>query len=195
MKNTLMTILVILFCTSILSARKSIGVKVGMNVSNVTFSGDTAKTYARLGMHAGIYNQIRISRYLILQSELLHSQKGYKDNESISQFMESKTEIDYLELPILLKYDAVTGDFRIQPFIESSLGYAIRARNIAGGESEDIMENIAKTDWGLGLGMDFTYRSRFLGGIRYVKGLSDIGLGDDKPTNTCWMLSLGYVFE
>jgi hypothetical protein len=134
---------------------------------------------------------------------VLYSQKGSKFE--VEGFAEGAVEVDYLEVPILLRvgqWNASGTTFNA--FVGPSLGFRVRAKARAesGGESEsvDISEEIEGFDFGLvfGAGVEF---GRFTLDGRYTWGLSNINerLDDDefdtaKVTNRVISIMAGVRF-
>ena len=160
MKQVFLIILITLVCISTVAAKERFGVRGGLNFADIIQSDDNASTVSLPGMHAGMFYQIPLPSNLMLQNELIYSQKGYKFKSSFGDLI---IEIDYLEIPVLLKYDVIMGDFHIQPLIGPYPGFAIRAKNTFGLYNQDIMGNILRTDIGLALGCDFSIMIVFLG--------------------------------
>ncbi|MBP7205996.1 MAG: PorT family protein [Candidatus Cloacimonetes bacterium] len=181
------------------------GLRAGLNLMNREFSGDSNLTTGdRTGFHAGLVMQFRTDANVILQPELLYTQKGYTYDGIV---IDHQYNFDYVELPIAIKYDINIKGFHLQPYVAPQVGYAISAQDIQDNivdilDAEvDLIDNINKINYGVDLGLDLMVLDGLLLGARYQLGLSDIDppviipvKDDDIYTHKGWMFSLGFMF-
>ena len=110
-KKVLITILFIAIINS-LSAQLAIGPKIGLNISKEV-SGvepiDESVNFKK-GLNIGVFGKYKFNGKLGIQTELLYSQQGLRNNVSVSD-VEGMIIADnynilshYLNVPVLLKY-------------------------------------------------------------------------------------------
>ena len=124
-KLILITILLCL-ATSITSLEiSSKGFKLGINFAKSTgeFIDDTKY---KTGFIGGVFVTSRISDYIFIQPELLFSMKGYKIK---TDAVDLKATFSYIELPILIKYELLLGQFpKTELFFGPAFSLKIDAR-------------------------------------------------------------------
>lgn len=77
------------------------GFFAGLSASQL--DGDRSSGYHKAGLAFGIYTNAKLNKYIDAQMELKYIQKGSKwDSEDQTVFYQSK--LNYIELPIFLKY-------------------------------------------------------------------------------------------
>ena len=175
------------------------GLRLGMNASHVSsdspmLDGNGAKTGLNLGFVAG--TQLTYRAPIFLESGLYYSQKGGKSRSGQDKFT---YDLNYLEVPLLIKYKHFVGNqTSIQPYAG---GY------LALGTDGSIKNYGSRTAFS---SYDDGYFNRFDGGIKlgcgvgfnmlyvdasYDIGLSNIGQDDFNDThNGCFTINIGVNF-
>ena len=161
----------------------SYGVKGGINFASVSFDpSEDINTGTRIGIAAGGFVALPLGSRLTIQPEGLFSQKGEKaDLDGVV----AKLELDYIEVPVLVKYAITQGASRsFHVFGGPSMAFKVRSRATAsfGGTTvETGEENIKDTDFGVvfGAGMDF---GKWSVDGRYTMGLADINNDESDDT-------------
>lgn len=161
----------------------SYGVKGGINFASLSFDpSEDINTGTRIGIAAGGFVALPLGSRLTIQPEGLFSQKGEKaDLDGVV----AKLELDYIEVPVLLKYAITQGASRsFHVFGGPSMAFKVRSRATAsfGGTTvETGEENIKDTDFGVvfGAGMDF---GKWSVDGRYTMGLADINNDESDDT-------------
>ncbi len=78
MKKILVVMLLAVLGLSLAYANEAFGLRAGLNLTNRTYSGSNdIDTDNRIGFHAGVVAQYPIGKYLVLQPELMYTQKGW----------------------------------------------------------------------------------------------------------------------
>jgi len=182
MKKILIISLIMLLSVSV--AYSQFGIKGGINLADVRGSDvvtDNLKT--RLGLVGGISYRINLIAGLSLQPEVLYVQKGVVYESS---GYKSTTKGDYLDIPLLLKFNLPIPQF--SPFIEAGASYGIllsaKEKNEGGGQSNevDIKNTVTKNDLSfiVGVGFDITILEI---NARFVFGMNRLGKDNpDTPT-------------
>lgn len=176
----------LLFLVSIFStlsfAQMQLGVKAGLNLANLS-GDDISDTDSRTGFAGGLFFMYQFSDMFAIQPEAYYTMKGATDKGTIEGYSyEAEMKLDYIEVPLLLKFLIPLKGSSIKPaiFAGPSIGFNMSAKTKveAGGQSfEQDMEDVASTDFGLvfGGGIGFPVGSGELGvDIRYILGLSTI---------------------
>src|SRR5690554_2275250 len=154
------------------------GPKAGVNLANLSGMDDTDM---KIGFHVGAVAEIKFNDKFSLQPELLYSAQGTKIDMSMDIPMigklefESKTNLDYINIPIMAKYYFVEG-FSVE--VGPQVSFLIKAEEKAksDGESEtlDIKDGLNSIDFGLGFGLAYDLPQGLFINARYNLGLTDI---------------------
>ena len=175
------------------------GLRLGAAFSTVNsddryLDGGTAKTGLNVGIAAGY--QIVPSSPLYFESGLYYTEKGGKGNYEGKKFTYN---LNYLEVPLLLKYAAPFADRgTIQPYVGGYLACGV------GGKVKDYGNRQAFSSF------DNDYFKRFDGGLRigcgvqydivYAEAAYEFGLANicddafDTSHNRCFYLNCGVNF-
>lgn len=161
------------------SGNPEFGIKGGINSSNL-YSSDADDENMLVGFNAGVYAKLPITDNIAFQPELLYTTKGSKvEYNSALINQTAKIRLDYIELPLLFKFN-LTENFNLQAGGYAS--YLVNSKVKAEGAVDferDVTDNLQKFDAGLaaGVGVDFNPVSV---GLRYNYGLTAIGK-ENKP--------------
>ena len=161
----------------------NIGFKGGINVSNFNTSG-----YEKIpGFHIGLFTELLIKDRYSLQPELLYSTQG---SSKMTMGKEAVTNLNYVDLPIMIKY-RVLDNFNIE--IGPEFGFLISEKTHVDGKEIDTNDNFEDLDFGLNIGIAYSFESIFDLGVRYNYGFSEINAVkiDDKIKNEVIQLSFG----
>jgi hypothetical protein len=167
MKQTnkvLLSVMFVLFSTTMLNAQISLGPKAGINISNLSgLSLGEVKAKSLVGFHIGGYVAFRLGG-IAIQPELLYSTQGAKIEQAGNS---ENLKLNYFNVPVMLKLITHSG-----LYIET--GPQLGFRTGAKFGNEDIKESVKSSDfsWDAGLG----YQKNGLGlGARYCIGISKLG--------------------
>lgn len=200
MKKTLIILLLAVLGLSLAYANEAFGVRAGVNLTNRSYSGDNdVNTDDRLGFHLGMLAQYPVGKYIILQPELMYTQKGYNwlIEVPILDDITYQIRTDYVELPILLKLNLDLGSLAIQPFVAPQISYGVIAERQINDNVEKIMDEINPLQYGGQIGLDLQINDDLLVGGRYQMDLSDIwddNNDDVSYTHNGIVFSIGYLF-
>lgn len=163
------------------SAQIVIGIKGGANFAKLPLQTklDQDKLKFKPGFHAGLYGMFALGYGdFIIQPELLFSQKGTRNYRVI--FTDGlpgayDIRLNYFSMPIMFGYYPI-GDFRIEA--GPQFGYLLGAKyQYEDQESTKLdlkQENLQRWDWGLAMGLVYDWPGPGTGGLRYVRGISDV---------------------
>ncbi len=193
MKRIVILLLVLLFGTSLISAEDlHAGVSIGGNLAFLSTEGTydilLADRSARLGLIAGVYgsydfHSIEDKLELSIQPGIFYAMKGFRVDDL-------QVNLDYLELPVLIKARLPLNDFEPYLLLGPSFGINVVRKSEIGGftVSSDTMKN----DFGLivGAGIDFEQDLSF--DIRANFGLVNIIESDTRNQNHSVAFMLSY---
>jgi outer membrane immunogenic protein len=177
-------------------SKMGLGIKGGLNVNLHGFMFSEERSLVAL--HGGIYINYPISKFLLIQSEILLSQKGEKWDEDI---MKGKYLLTYIDLPLLMRFHPTPNNAFFNIHAGPQFSYLIRALRVYENEleddkgKEDIKERYKDFDIGLAIGFEFNFSFHVNFTLRYVHGLSLVSdfYGYDYK-NYVLQLSAGYRF-
>ena len=197
--NSILLCLALGGATPAMAQEAAVGVKAGINSANVKFEGDSANVSfdRRTGFVGGLFVVVPAKGRVALQAEALFSQKGAKINESGAT---GKVELDYLDIPLLLRVSSPAAPVSFHVFAGPSFGVRLRAHSTGTFEGqtsdEDISDQVKRGDVGLvaGAGLDF---GRLTIDGRETWGMSDINKENDpelKIKNRVFSVMVGVRF-
>lgn len=191
------------------------GIKAGANYSTVTSEIDPDYIF---GFHAGLVAEYELTPKFALQPELLYSLEGAKAEMDFREgeffiSMEEKIKLGYINLPVMLKYNATRAlslqagpqiGFLVSAESEYEIASNFDEFDMNESGTEDIKDDLKKISFGLNFGLGYDLSSRLFVQARYHLGLSDISDYDEQDDefevnfeeikNQSFQLSLGYKF-
>lgn len=191
-------VILILAATTVVKAQVNLGVKGGINMSNI-YGEDVTDTNVKFGFNVGILADYEFSYNSAIQSGLFLTTKGYKldDDED-----EIKVNSMYLQLPVHYAYKLdVTPGTRIVLHGGPYLAYGIGGKITDGEEADTFGDDgiFKRFDAGLGIGVGAEFGPILLD-LGWDFGLADI-YNDDffegetgSVKNMNAYLSVGYRF-
>jgi hypothetical protein len=214
------TSLLLSFCISSTFAQQrfSAGPRIGLNLS--TLRGDVTNYKLTPGLTAGAFLMYSSLNHFGISADVLYSQRGgkYVATDAGTIPIEFKQQINYLEIPIALRYFlTLDGNFRPNIFFGPSLAIPLSARRVnqkynnVAQPNVDNSSTFKRADLGLLAGFQLNWpgfgeRQRFLIDARYTFGLADITVpptpntivpganGAQNIYNSTITVTLGYGF-
>ena len=161
------------------------GLEAGANFSN--FLGNDASSPGalngyKLGFVGGAFLSLNIGNVIAIRPEILYEQKGVQYTGT-----SSTTELDYVEVPILLKLSL--GLPLVNPAIILGPSFAWNTVAQSGGND---LSGVNTSDVGLVGGLEFDISKFFISG-RYELGLDNVTTGKNIQNGTITVL-MGYSF-
>jgi len=185
----ILAVVLVLMVLSSVSLKAEGGIKAGIELSKIAklseIPGETFKTL--LGFRGGLFYNFEITKGFLFQPEVYFVQKGMKyDIDATSAVY--KTKLNYVEIPLLLKYQLAQGEFVPSIFVGPYGAFRISAKSVDNtGTSTDIKNDIKSFDYGLTGGFEFAYKmgetSKLLLDLRYNFGLGKVS-SSTTTTNT-----------
>jgi Outer membrane protein beta-barrel domain len=158
------------------------GAKAGVTFGTLSFDPDDgADVGYRVGLAAGGFVALPVGSRLTIQPEGLFNQKGSKTDD---EGLETTIKLDYIEVPVLVKYALTHGGQRsIFVFGGPSAAFKVRSRATASfGDTTidlDEDENIEDFEFGIVAGGGIDFGKWSIDG-RYAFGLSDLNRDDSE---------------
>ena len=188
---------------------QTFGIRAGINSANQSIKYDEEPEDALdlksvLKFHVGVIAELPIAGDLSLETGLIYHGTGSKIDESFLGFnIKSQTNINYIQLPISLKYRADLGSVSIfahaGPYVAFALNGNVTAEVLGNEESEDIEFGDGdletnRLDYGLNVGAGVGFGPIDLG-LNYGLGLANLSNSDDGSlTNRILSVSVTYRF-
>ncbi len=190
----------LLFCSSLtllanddFSNSMTFAVKAGAGISTCIFDPtEELELDPILAYKVGASLTYLFSSEFAIQPELLFATKGVKlINMREGVFM----NLNYLEIPILLKYVFDQNSVYIGPYIGVNLSANLKEKRT--GISIDIDDDISTIDFGVSAGYERFFTKNIAADIRINYGLTNINKVDSDEgtiTNLTLLLGIGYYF-
>ena len=188
----------LLLCAAAAQAQPvSGGVRVGLNVANLSFSSETEVTDSKTltGLVAGAFATVSLNDVVAFQPEVLFSQQGTK----LTDGSQSATiNLDYIQVPLLGRFRLTKGS-PVAVLVGPTLGFRTRAKIDTPGapdEFSDAFEDqIKQFDAGLVTGIGAEVGRLVIDG-RYTWGLMNIAKDSDPGTakNRVFSATVGLRF-
>lgn len=175
------------------------GLRLGLNASHVSseslqLDGSSVKTGLNIGFAAG--TQLTYRAPLFLESGLYYTQKGGKSGSGGEKF---SYDLNYLEIPLLIKYKHFVGNqTSIQPYVGAFLAVGTdgNIKDYGHRDAFSSYENgyFKRFDSGIKLGCGVGFNMLYLD-ASYDIGLANIGQDAFDDTHTgCFTLNVGVNF-
>ena len=179
------------------SHSQTFGIKGGLNIANLTYSGDgtTASVKSIMGIQVGPVADFKLQENLSFNTGLLFSIKGAK-TEGTDGLTET---LDYLVVPLNLAYKfPINNDAKF--FLQAGpyIGYALSGKDKYSDGTDDIKfgekGGMKRGDFGIGFGAGLEFGA-IVASLNYELGLSNM-LDDAtyKQKNKVIQISVAYMF-
>lgn len=190
-----------LFVTTTFS-QTSIGLRAGMNLANVNYSGEGSdfSTYGGASqLMAGIVIENQLSYNFAIQPEFLYMKKGFKATSNVLS-IETTTSFTFIEVPLLVKSGWRNERIKIEGLIGPSFGYMLGGKIKTETEEIDVVyDNINRLEIGLHFGAAFHLYNDFGAAFidtRYVTGLSNLSKIEGQTVKSKGInLSIGFLYR
>ncbi len=187
-----------------LQAQTTLGVKGGINISNVSTNITDIEDLAdsKTGFVGGGFASFGLGSVFAIQPELLYSQKGFKASED---GVDAQLGTNYIEIPVLLKAQLKLALVRpaiyVGPVVSFETGCSVSVLEVSVDcNDDDGFVDRKKTDWGAVFGANLDF---LLGPIvllvdaRYQTGLTnlaDVPDVNEEVKNRVWQIMAGVGF-
>ncbi|WJS94052.1 PorT family protein [Flavobacterium johnsoniae] len=215
MKKSKLIICALLMCAGAMAQTEKVklGVKAGLNISSLTFDENELKSSDKTGFTAGLMAEIPLAKSFSVQPELLFSQQGmklsYSDPEVQNSHYKSTIALNYLNIPIMLKYYVAKG-FSLQA--GPQVGILLKANNkyqdnFLGYDNHDkidLKDYSNGVDASVNFGLGYQFQNKFYADVRYNMSYNDVFKDATSNTNyiiksdmknRIFQVTVGYFFK
>jgi hypothetical protein len=185
MKNLILLVgMILLLCVAASAQQTTVGVtgkglKLGFGIANISTEYTELNDFldSRVGFSGGGFLTYAFNRQFAVQPEILYVTKGAAKDLF---FFNAHLNLDYLEIPVLLKFDFMP-DGKIHPnlFAGPALDVLLASKFHIISETYDIKDYTKSTDFSLVFGGGLDYKHVTFD-IRYSLGLTNIVDAADK---------------
>ena len=174
-------------------AQVQFGVKAGYNLASFTQSGGSAQDVkSKSDFSAGALASVGLFTSFYLQPEVLYSGQGATVNVMGT---DAKFNYSYLNVPVLFKYQHVSGLFAETG---PQLGFLLSAKVKESGQTTDVKSASQSTDFSWAFGVGYKIPKINLGiDARYNLGLTNVNKDSSGGNikNSVFQFGLFYVFN
>ena len=167
------------------------GLKGGLNASSLNATPENSDMQTKIGFNAGVLAHIHGSNAQWgFQPELYYSAEGAKSKAN----SDVKTNLDYLNLPVLIQYMFDNG-FRIEA--GPQVGFLLNAKAKTGSTTTDIKDNLKGTSFAIPVGVGYLTSTGLGFDARYNFGISDLSKnsGGTKLRSNVFQFGIFYQFS
>jgi hypothetical protein len=168
-------VLVNIFCISLSAQRFNGGILAGFNASQI--DGDKLAGYNKLGILVGTFVNTDFTNKLGGQLELKYSAKG--SSTAKDDFNKLKVRLNYIDIPVLLTYEAVK-NLTLQGGL--SFNYLFSAKYFDGAWFDDLSIDPNKFETALQAGINYKFFEAFDINLRYNYSLIPVRKEDSGDT-------------
>jgi hypothetical protein len=201
MKKAIFIIFSIVFAT-VTNAQVQFGIKAGLNFAILQSSGPplNAILSTKTDFNAGLLASVPIFKSIYLQPELMYSGQGANSQVNSGLVYSSTINMNYLNLPVLFKYEHKTGLFAETG---PQISYLLSAKEKIDNISNDFKDRTKTIDFSWAFGIGFKIPDINLGiDLRYNLGLTNTEKADPSGTpgsgtlkNSVFQLDIFYMFH
>jgi hypothetical protein len=163
----------------VFSQENNFGIKGGLTWSNLYIDvEDLDQENARLGFHAGIFNQHMMTLNFGMQVELLYTTKGSEAEYTGILNQSINFNLDYIDIPVMIVLRPFPEvEVHAGPYAGVLLGSNVAFAGTIEGETELNRDHFRNIDAGVVAGVAVNFGSMVLG-ARYNLGLRNIADSD-----------------
>ncbi len=205
----------LLLCATITAQTEKvkIGVKAGLNIASLTFDENELESSQKTGFTAGIMAEIPLAKNFSVQPEVLYSQQGmkfsYSDIDVANSSYESTITLNYLNIPIMLKYYVLKGlsvqaGPQIGILLKSNNKYQDNFLGYDNHENYNLSDYTNAFDTSVNLGLGYQFKDKFYVDLRYNISYSDVFkeansngnyVINSDMRNRVFQITIGYFFK
>jgi opacity protein-like surface antigen len=215
MKKSMLVLCTLLLCATITAQTEKvkIGVKAGLNIASLTFDENELESSQKTGFTAGIMAEIPLAKNFSVQPEVLYSQQGmkfsYSDIDVANSSYESTITLNYLNIPIMLKYYVLKGlsvqaGPQIGILLKSNNKYQDNFLGYDNHENYNLSDYTNAFDTSVNLGVGYQFKDKFYVDLRYNISYSDVFkeansngnyVINSDMRNRVFQITIGYFFK
>lgn len=205
----------LLLCATITAQTEKvkIGVKAGLNIASLTFDENELESSQKTGFTAGIMAEIPLAKNFSVQPEVLYSQQGmkfsYSDIDVANSSYKSMITLNYLNIPVMLKYYVLKGlsvqaGPQIGILLKSNNKYQDNFLGYDNHENYNLSDYTNAFDTSVNLGLGYQFKDKFYVDLRYNISYSDVFkeansngnyVINSDMRNRVFQITIGYFFK
>jgi len=205
----------LLLCATITAQTEKvkIGVKAGLNIASLTFDENELESSQKTGFTAGIMAEIPLAKNFSVQPEVLYSQQGmkfsYSDIDVANSSYKSTITLNYLNIPVMLKYYVLKGlsvqaGPQIGILLKSDNKYQDNFLGYDNHENYNLSDYTNAFDTSVNLGLGYQFKDKFYVDLRYNISYSDVFkeansngnyVINSDMRNRVFQITIGYFFK
>lgn len=205
----------LLLCATITAQTEKvkIGVKAGLNIASLTFDENELESSQKTGFTAGIMAEIPLAKNFSVQPEVLYSQQGmkfsYSDIDVANSSYKSTITLNYLNIPVMLKYYVLKGlsvqaGPQIGILLKSNNKYQDDFLGYDNHENYNLSDYTNAFDTSVNLGLGYQFKDKFYVDLRYNISYSDVFkeansngnyVINSDMRNKVFQITIGYFFK
>lgn len=205
----------LLLCATITAQTEKvkIGVKAGLNIASLTFDENELESSQKTGFTAGIMAEIPLAKNFSVQPEVLYSQQGmkfsYSDIDVANSSYKSTINLNYLNIPVMLKYYVLKGlsvqaGPQIGILLKSNNKYQDNFLGYDNHENYNLSDYTNAFDTSVNLGLGYQFKDKFYVDLRYNISYSDVFkeansngnyVINSDMRNRVFQITIGYFFK
>lgn len=212
MKKSMLILCTLFLSVTVIAQNQKVklGVKAGLNISSLTFDESELDSSTKAGFTAGLMVEVPLAKNFSLQPELLYSQQGTKtsfsDTDVTNSNFRSTIELNYLNIPVMLKYFVIEG---LSVQAGPQIGILLKANNkyednFLGYENQDsfdLKDYSTGIDTSVNFGLGYQLQNKFYTDLRYNISYSNVFKEGDANhfinhdmKNRVFQITIGYFF-
>lgn len=205
----------LLVCATITAQTEKvkIGIKAGLNIASLTFDENELESSQKTGFTAGIMAEIPLAKNFSVQPEVLYSQQGmkfsYSDIDVANSSYKSTINLNYLNIPVMLKYYVLKGlsvqaGPQIGILLKSNNKYQDNFLGYDNHENYNLSDYTNAFDTSVNLGLGYQFKDKFYVDLRYNISYSDVFkeansngnyVINSDMRNRVFQITIGYFFK
>ena len=214
MKKSMLVLGAVLLCATVTAQTEKVklGVKAGLNISSLTSNENELQSSDKTGFSAGVMAEIPLTKNFAIQPELTYSQQGmkfsYSDADVVNSHYKSTIQLNYINIPVMLKYYVVKG---LSVQAGPQIGILLKANNkyqdnflgYDNHEKFNLADYANGIDTSVNFGLGYQFKDKFYTDLRYNLSYSDIFRDASANTyvinsdmkNRVFQITVGYFFN
>lgn len=213
MKKTMLILYTIFISVTVMAQNEKVklGVKAGLNISSLNFYESELSSSSKTGFTAGLMVEIPVAKNFSLQPELLYSQQGTKtsffDQDVTNSNFKGTIELNYLNIPLMLKYYVIKGlslqaGPQIGLLLKANSKYQDNFLGYENQESFNLKKYSSGIDTSINFGLGYQFKDKFYTDFRYNISYSNVFKDGDANyfinhdmKNRVFQITIGYFFK
>lgn len=187
-----------------------VGLKAGLNLASLTFDENELNSSDKTGFTGGFMVEIPMTKNFALQPELLYNQQGgktsFSDPDVNNSHYKSTIRLNYLNIPVMLKYYLMQG---VSVQAGPQIGILLKANNkyqdnflgYENKESFNLKKYTTGIDTAVNFGLGYQFKDNFYTDIRYNISYANVfkegdsnHFIDNDMKNRVLQITIGYLF-